>query len=71
MRGTNIFREEGTMAGSALRGTGHHPGAEHPRFGHVLRIAWIVLLVILVLLVFAPKAGGTRDLMASAAMCAD
>jgi hypothetical protein len=34
----------------------------------VLRVAWIALLVTLVLLVFAPKAGGTRDLMARAAL---
>jgi hypothetical protein len=58
------------MAGSVMQGGGHHPGA-HPKLGHALRVAWIALLVILVLLVFAPKAGGTRDLMASAAMSAE
>lgn len=56
---------------TALHTEGHHPGAAHPRLGHVLRVAWIALLVILVLLVFAPKAGGTRELMASAAICAE
>lgn len=35
-----------------------------------MRVAWIALLVILALLVFAPKAGGTQDLVASAAMSA-
>jgi hypothetical protein len=49
---------------------GGDPG-EHPRLGHLLRVAWIALLVILVLLVFAPKAGGTRELMASAAIAAE
>jgi hypothetical protein len=52
-----------------MQGGGQHPGAA--RLGHVLRVAWIALLVILVLLVFAPKAGGTRELMASAAMVAE
>jgi hypothetical protein len=56
------------MAGNVMQGGGQHPGAA--RLGHVLRVAWIALLVILVLLVFAPKAGGTRELMASAAMVA-
>jgi hypothetical protein len=55
------------MAGGAFHSDGHHPGAQHPRLGHVVRVAWIALLVILVLLVFAPKAGGTRELMARAA----
>jgi hypothetical protein len=49
---------------------GGHPGS-HLRVGHVLRVVWIALLVILVLLVFAPKAGGTRELMASAAIVAE
>ena len=57
------------MAGSVTQGHGHHPGAA--RLGHVLRVAWIALLVILVLLVFAPKAGGTRELLASAAVVAE
>jgi hypothetical protein len=53
------------MAGNVVQGGGD--SGEHPRLGHLLRVAWIALLVILVLLVFAPKAGGTRELMASAA----
>jgi hypothetical protein len=57
------------MAGNVMQGGGYNPGAA--RLGHVLRVAWIALLVILVLLVFAPKAGGTRELMASAAMAAE
>jgi hypothetical protein len=57
------------MAGNVMQGGGHYPGAA--RLGHVVRVAWIALLVILVLLVFAPKAGGTRDLMASAVRIAE
>jgi hypothetical protein len=59
------------MAENALQGGRHYPGAQHPRLGHVVRVAWIALLVILVLLVFAPKAGGTRELMASTAVAAE
>ena len=58
------------MAVNIFHGGGHHPGA-HPKLGHLLRIAWIALLVILLLLVFAPKAGGTRELMASVAISAE
>ena len=55
------------MAGNVLHGGGHHPEVHSTKLAHVLRVAWIVLLVILVLLIFAPKAGGTKDLMALAA----
>ncbi len=33
---------------------------------HIVRIGWIVVLLILILLVLAPKAGGHHDAMANA-----
>lgn len=46
---------------------GHrHAGAHHSHFGHEFwRVAWILVLLVLILLVFTPKAGGAQNAAAN------